>query len=997
MKNIWEDPQIVQVNRLPQRSYFFPYATKEDALTYDKNNSEYYRLLNGDWSFLYFDSVLDVPDELFQRDVEIESWNTIPVPSCWQNYGYDQIMYSNMSYPFPVDPPHIPSENPTGIYATDFTISEKELTRKIHLVFEGVSSCFLLYINGNSVGYSEASHMQSEFDITEFVTVGVNRLTVKVMKWCAASYLEDQDFFRFSGIFRDVYLLSRSELCVEDIFVKPVLNKDGSGTLNVELIGNTAISYSLFDPKGQLIEQKSNPEFQLEHVLSWSSETPELYLLLIEAKDEWIPVRFGFRTIEIGKNSALLINGQSVKLKGVNRHDSHPLYGYYTPEEHMLQDLLLMKQHNINTVRTSHYPNHPQFYNMCDELGIYVVDEADLEAHGMTVCQGTYTGFSCYDPTWPTDMPEYKDAFLDRAVRMVERDKNHPCVIMWSLGNESGYGCNHDAMSEYVKKRDNSRLLHYQGSEWLPELGKEKADVFSTMYPSYDKVKAFLKNKKDKRPIFLCEYAHAMGVGPGGLKEYWDLAYKYPSFIGGCIWEWCDHSYLLTDEEGNEYYAYGGDSGEYPHDGNFCCDGLCYPDRTPHTGLLQLKSIYQYLEFEQLDNLKIRIKNLHDFITTKGYDLVWTLECDGITVCQGRKEIPKIAPHSSGVIQLPLVLPEYCKLGCYLTLSAVQTKDTLWSKAGFEVASAQFNISVPKMKKAEIPAKQKLQLTELGEDYLLLEGIDFSYLFQKRTGTFVSLKKNGVELLADGIQFSTWRPSIDNERKILFCDDGLHIFDTENFDYLKNYVYDLYYQDTKEGVEITVIGVYAAICRRPLAKTKFRYTLLPNGKLTISASVEFADNVAFLPRVGFDFTLTAGQENLCYYGLGPYENYPDMKKHTKVSMYHSTVNEQYEPYIKPQHHGTHTECSYLSVSDDTGVGLLFEGNNFSFSASHLATAELEKAKHTNELIFHDETFLKIDAAVSGVGSASCGPALDEAYQLNDRKYSFEFSVQPFVK
>lgn len=1000
-KNIWEDPTILQINRLPQRSYYLPYRSREHAISGKKENSEYYRSLNGDWSFLYFDSVLDIPEELFLETAEIAGWNTIPVPSCWQCYGYDQIMYSNITYPFPVDPPHIPAENPAGIYATDFFVSSVELKRQLHVIFEGVSSCFFLYVNGQLAGYSQGSHMQSEFDITPLLHQGTNRMTVKVLKWCDGSYLEDQDFFRYSGIFRDVYLLSRSKKRITDIFAQPVLQQDGSASLTVLLEGNCPADVSLYTQEGILLSQQNKiaekAEFSLKQVQPWSAETPQLYLLLVETEEEVIPIQIGFRRIEIASNRALLINGQAVKLKGVNRHDSHPTLGYYTPMQHMKQDLLLMKQHNINTIRTSHYPNHPEFYQMCNQLGFYVIDEADLELHGFCTWKTGYQ-YQTYDPQWPTDMLDYKEAFVERAVRMVERDKNHPSIIMWSLGNESGYGANHDAMGNYVRRRDPSRLLHFESSGLLPDLGIEKADVYSKMYPPYEWVEKVARSRKETRPLFLCEYAHAMGVGPGGLQEYWDLFYQYPALIGGCVWEWADHAVVKTDETGTEYYAYGGDSGEYPHDGNFCIDGLCYPDRTPHTGLLNLKYVYQYIQFEQLEPFKIRIKNLHDFISLQRYDLVWEVSCDGRAVLQGRIQLPNIKPHSSGVISLPVQLPQSCRWGCYLNLSVTEREDTPWCKAGYETAAKQFLLVVPIQKELPLPAKAPLTVTKLDQKYLAIEGLDFSYLFHMRKGGFVSFKKNGVELFAQSPQLSVWRPAIDNERKILLHDDGLHIHDTENFDTLTNQVYQIdITEQTEQAITICFEGILGAVGRRPLAKTKTKYRVDLNGTVTVFVQAEIADGISFLPRFGFDFTLTPGQEQLLYFGMGPKENYPDMKAHAKIGLYSSTVTDQYEPYCRPQNHGVHTETKWLSVSDESGIGILFEGNNFCFTASHFSTKQLETAQHTNELEMEEETYLKIDAAVAGVGSASCGPALDQKYQLNDKEYQFEFSFTPIIK
>ncbi len=997
--NIWEDPRILHQNRLAQHAYYLPYRTREQALAMEKEQSPYYRLLNGDWAFLYFDREYDAPEELFSANAEIASWNTIPVPGCWQCYGYDQIMYSNITYPFPVDPPHIPAENPAGVYATDLWLEEEELKREAHIVFEGVSSCFFLYVNGNSVGYSQGSHMQSEFDLSQYLHPGSNRITVKVLKWCDGSYLEDQDFFRFSGIFRDVYLLFRHAGRIDDVFAHAQWNPDGSGALSIALEGNCKADVSVYSPEGILLsEQQEIAEravFSFPSVFPWTAETPHLYTVLITTPAEVIPIAVGFRTVTV-KKRALLVNGQAVKLKGVNRHDSHPRFGYYTPMEHMKQDLILMKQHNINTIRTSHYPNHPEFYHLCDKLGFYVIDEADLELHGFCVRKTGYR-YECYHPEWPTDMPEYREAFLDRAVRMVERDKNHPSIIMWSMGNESGYGANHDAMITYVRKRDPSRLIHFESSKNLPDEGRSKTDVYSEMYPSLERVEQVARSRKDPRPYFLCEYAHAMGVGPGGVQEYWNLLERYPALIGGCIWEWCDHAVILTDSQGDEYYAYGGDSGEYPNDGNFCVDGLCFPDRIPHTGLLNVKCVYQPFGFEQRSSNQIRIRNKHDFLSADRYDLVWEVCCDGEVTAQGRRPLPAIRSHSSATLTLPFSLPEACRWGCYLNLSVQERYHTPWCKAGFETATHQFALTVPAVREQTEPMGT-LRCRRLEQGDLVIEGGRFSYLFHQKQGSFGSMEINGVELLSDLPQLSVWRPAIDNERKIMLHDDGLHIHDTENFDTLTNQVYQISVtEQTARRIVIQAEGILGAKGRRPLAKTKTNYQIDADGTVTVSVHADLSDGIPPLPRFGFDFTLSPGQEHMEYYGRGPKENYPDMKAHAKVGRYRTTVSQEYEPYCAPQNHGVHTDAKWLKITDESGIGLLFASDCFSFTASHFSTEQLEKAKHTYELIPQEVTYLKIDAAVSGVGSASCGPTLDPNYQLTQKHFDFTFFVKPIVR
>lgn len=999
-EKIWENPEVLHKNRLPQRAYYFPYDNAADALEGKKARSSFYKLLNGDWSFLYFPRECDAAEELFEADCPIEEWDTIPVPSCWQCYGYDQVQYSNVTYVIPVDPPYVPNENPAGVYATEFYTDPQG--RDTHIVFEGVSSCFFLYVNGKEAGYSQGSHLQSEFDISQYLVPGKNRLTVKVLKWCDGTYLEDQDFFRYSGIFRDVYLLFRAKERIDDIFIKTDLDTDfKNGTVTAELSPATLpVQVSLFDAQGKRITSekgKGRVTFTVEQAHLWSSETPYLYTLLIETQEEVIPVQFGFRKVEIAANRALLINGKAVKLKGVNRHDTHPTQGYYTPVEHMLTDLKLMKQHNINTIRTSHYPNTPEFYNLCDRLGFYVVDETDIEAHGFCTRNTSYK-YQTFHPEWPTDRPDYKEAFVERAVRMVERDKNHPAIIMWSLGNESGYGVNHEAMSAWIRSRDTSRLIHYEGAGLAGH--PDTVDVPSRMYPPLEELEKEGKNRTDKRPYFLCEYGHAMGLGPGGIEEYWELFYKYPRLIGGCIWEWADHSFPLTDKDGKEYYAYGGDYGEYPHDGNFCVDGLTFPDRTPHTGLTNVKYVYQYVKFEAVDLEKgtVRVRNLHDFIALDGYEIVWKLKNDGVTLEQGRLGAPKIRPHSSGTIRLPYSIPKETWFGCYLDLSVVLKRDNSWAEAGYEVAFSQLACrqAVSQLQSVAPAVTSSLFVEAADREYILIEGADFSYVFNRIKGGFESIQKNGIEMLADMPRLSVWRPANDNDKNVVsnwkYTGD---VHSSENLDRLMTNVYDCQIvEQTEDTVRIRVDFILASAGRSPLVRAVTEYTILSSGEVRVDNQSVVREDACFLPRFGFDFCMPEGNEYIEYFGMGPYENYPDLRSHVRMDHFKSTVGAEYVPYIRPQDHGNHAGVKWAAVCDNTGCGLLFKGENLNFNASHFSVEDIENAAHTCDLAPREETFIRIDYKVNGIGTASCGPKLPEKYQLNDKQIHFTFSFQP---
>ncbi len=989
--NIWENPEILHKNLLKPRANYIPYASVENAFEMNKK-SPYYKLLNGDWAFLYFDSVFDADESLTAEDCDLASWDSIPVPSCWQCCGYDRIQYSNMSYVIPVDPPYVPAKNPCGIYARDFYVSDTD--RDLHLVFEGVSSCFFVYVNGQEAGYSKGSHLKSEFDITELVKEGDNRLTVKVLKWCDGTYLEDQDFYRFSGIFRDVYTVSRDKNCLRDMFI----HADDEGNVSIDLDSDIDVETELFDAEGNSLatgKAKDFISFKVENCKKWTAETPYLYTLIFHAGDEFISQKFGFRKVSVAKNGALLINGQAVKLKGVNHHDTHPEMGYYTPYEHILNDLILMKRYNINTIRTSHYPAPPELYELADELGFYVVCEDDIEIHGFVCRRGEdWCGYEPYNEAWPNQMEMFKSSFIDRAERMVEAYKNNTSIIMWSLGNEAGHGKNFDEMGKWVKNRDNSRLLHHESGN-LTVKDTELADVESRMYSDLKVCEEEGRRRKDKRPFFLCEYAHAMGLGPGGMEDYWKVFYKYPRCIGGCIWEWADHTVTAETENGEKYCTYGGDNGEFPHDSNFCVDGLCYPDRTPHTGLLNVKYVYQYVKFE-LDNGKVRMYNLHDFISTDCYDVVWRVKKDGYTVSQGRVCTPKIRPHSSGILNISPEIPESAELGCYIELIAETNTDTPWAESGFEAAFTQIKLDCG-TEIADETDDGALYLSHDGNSYVI-EGENFRYVFDEVEGGFVSAERGGVEMLSDVPSLSFYRPTTDNDRHVgkWWIYQG-NIHSSEFLNNVETYPREIFADLTDDGVRITMKCSVGAVGREPLFKGSILYDVSADGKITVSVKGKLRDIDPYIPRIGFNFTMPEGFDNVEYFGMGPMENYPDMCSHGKVDMYASSVSDEHESYIMPQECGNHMKTSYAAVCDNTGSGIEFFGDEFNFRVSKYSDDAIEIAKHTPELISDGNTHVRFDYAVSGVGTNSCGPLTYEHYQVHGGELDFKFSFKPIIK
>ena len=1010
--NDWENPRALHRNRERERVYYIPFGSELAALKNDKDRSDRYRLLNGDWAFRYFDRIADVCTSLFAAECDLSDWDTLTVPSNWQMHGYDKPQYTNVNYPFPVDPPYVPEDNPVGIYALDFSLADDWRDRETYIVFEGVDSFFYLYINGERIGFSKGSHMQSEFNITQYIAPGANRLGVQVLKWCDGSYLEDQDFFRLSGIFRDAYLLSRPAKHIGDVFIKA----DADG--NLEVAADADAELSLWDGDTCLLREQLNAgkthAFSITDAKRWTAETPYLYKAVFAYGGEYFSQNVGFRTVSVSEKCELLINGAPVKLKGVNRHDTDPVLGHCTPLYHMRRDLELMKQHNINTVRTSHYPNHPEFYNLCDEYGFYVVDEADLEMHGFCTWRRE-DEYSYYDPTWPTDHPDWREAFLDRARRLVERDKNHPCIIMWSLGNEAGCGVNHEAMAEWVKARDDTRLLHYE----LARAGRMETlvDVVSAMYADLEIVEQHgINAENDPRPYFLCEYAHAMGNGPGGLSDYWELFDKYPRCIGGCVWEWADHAIVLRDKNGRPYYGYGGDSGEFPHDGNFCCDGCVMPDRTPYHGTKNIKAVYQYVSARLTDEaqpinrgassadggtgnaISVEVTNLRDFATLDDYVFNWEAVSDGIVLGGGQFVLQELSPKSGRAVVLTTEasIPEGTYEGAYLNLTANLAKSQRWAAQGFEAARIQLEIPTRRLVFQPNPIGYSQLRAVENDREIVLSGHRFAYVFDKTRGTFVSLLRDATQRLAkipESPKFGVWRAPTDNDMRIKGEWGGANSW---NFDKAQTKVYSIESGWADDCFTITVSSAFGGPSREPFIKMKALYTIAPDGVIGLDVEADVNEHVGMLPRFGYELILPKGMENLEWFGMGPYENYADVKNHVWMARHASTVTEQYFPYIYPQEHGNHTDTRWLTMCDALGSGLRVRAKTaIEFAASHIDPMELTAATHACDISPREETFLRIDYKVGGVGSGSCGPYTFDKYVLSEKHIEYGFYLEFF--
>jgi beta-galactosidase/evolved beta-galactosidase subunit alpha len=1034
--NDWENPKLTHKNRLPERAYFLPFPDEASALRGGREATPWFQLLNGQWKFHCARAVAEAPQGFEAPAFDASAWAELPVPSMWQLHGYGHPHYTNVQYPFPVDAPRVPTENPTGSYRREFTLSDDWKDRQIILRFEGVDSAFYVYVNGRQVGFSKGSRLPSEFDITRLVKAGVNTLAVRVIQWSDGSYMEDQDMWWMSGIFRDVYLLAMPKAQIRDVFIRTELDdKYRNATLRVQAklsssapAGEYRVSVQLLDAEGRKAAPARSKAVQLdgsaeveialpvEAPTKWTAETPYLYTTLVTLKDaagtvvEVIPQKTGFRRIEI-KDGVFCVNGQAIKVKGVNRHESHPDFGRAVPLASMIEDVVLMKAHNINTVRCSHYPDDPRWYDLCDQYGLYVIDECDLETHGFGLAEqtnredGKWPSYKEW-PNNPTCMPDWQEACVDRMRRMVQRDKNHASIIMWSLGNEAGFGQNHLAMASYAREADPTRFIHYEG-----DYGLECADVWSQMYPgpqhirkvgeAKEKLGDNLPEKYGKMPHIMCEYAHAMGNGPGGLVEYWDAFYSSPRLMGGCIWEWVDHGIRQKAANGKEFYAYGGDFGDLPNDSNFVADGLVFPDRKPSPGLLEYKKVIEPLKVEALDLAagKFTVINRYDFLTTTHLRCVWSLSADGEVVASGSdaKFARPIAPHSKGLLSVPVVKPATLKAGAeyHLLIQFVLAGDTLWAKAGHEVAWAQFAMPWKTPAVAPVARASMPKLTsEESATRLTLGGRDFHITFDKVRATLASWSSAGEALLHSGPRMNFWRAPTDNDRlgqgfAGSWKKDGVH-----------------WLQHRVDGVEVKRLGreaiqVTAQVRIAPPIHTgkafecTYVYTFMGSGDCMVEiAGTPVGRFFKTLPRIGVSLGISPSLSRACWLGQGPGEAYPDTCTAQRFGLWQATVDELYTPYVRPQEHGNRMDARWVAMLNPRGAGLLALARpRLDFSASRYTAADLEAAPHPSDLTPRDTITWNLDLAQAGVGTSSCGPATFEPYWVKPQPFRFAFILR----
>lgn len=952
MKRFYENPNKTSVNRLPQRSYYLPGGTATVTS------------LNGIWNFAFFENG--------DRAGEPTEWKPIEVPSCWQLKGYEAPNYTNVNYPYPCDPPVVPDQNPLGIYEREFEYLNP--AKQLYLVLEGVSSCAEIFVNGQFVGFTQGSHLQAEFNLTKFAKKGKNTLRIRVFKWCCGSYLEDQDFFRFNGIFRDVYLLERPRGHLTDIALRTDKNK-------ILIETNRTAVVSLYNAEQQLLQTQTiakTGSFTVQNPVLWNAEQPYLYTLKFFCAGEEIVQKIGFRTIQISKNYEVLINGKPIKMRGVNHHDTSAHRGWCMTNEELFKDLKLMKSLNINTVRTSHYPPTPAFLNMCDELGFYVILETDLECHGFVSMRPNDTYWNDDELSrWPAYDPLWKKEMLERMRRAFERDKNHCSIIMWSTGNESQHGPNHVAMIDWLHSQKDGRLVHCEDASRKETYAAEadpdcanRPDVYSRMYLSPGEIDGYGKNKERRMPGMLCEYSHSMGNGPGDVWDYWEVFLKHKKLLGGCIWEWADHTVLVDGVP-----KYGGDfKGELTQDGNFCCDGMVFYDRSFKAGTYEIKAAYTPFRFA-VKGQKLQFTNWfdHTAVTAKDFTLRYTVQVDG-ELTQDETVAVTCAPHKTAEILLTKPLPKTCRLGAEFTVYLYQNGEEVGHLAQ----------PVPGCNRVAVPSEAPLCPLTQDEFNIYAKGNGFCYTFSKQLGNFSSLVVNGVEQLLQPIYLSAHRAATDNDRYVQIYWNKGH-FKSENLDVAFNKTYDV---QLKNGVIIAKCSV-AGISRQPFFVYTLKVTVLQNGAVRFDLHGTVNKDAYYLPRLGFNLKLPKSVTNFTYYGYGPGESYCDLHHHASLNWHNSTVEKEFVPYVRPQEQGNHFGVTELSIGNLTFVPEKTMEINVSKYSGH----QLQRANHLNELTEPFATNLRIDYKVSGIGSGSCGPQLQEKYRLKEKNIHFAFELK----
>lgn len=1002
----WENHQIDGINRMPARAHFLTFPSKEKALLNNNRYTHAFKNLNGVWKFMFLDAPEYSPEGFFNSDFDVTKMDDITVPGNWQLQGYGKMHYSDLWYNFPINPPYVPTENPTGIYKRTFFVEESYRDKKIIIRFCGVDSAYHLWINGKEVGYSKVARNESEFDITDLIRVGEeNDVTVRVYQWSDGTYLEDQDMWWESGIFRDVELIGVPKDGINDYKVIADLDDEyKNGIFKVEAFLRTTkevnVTFELVDAGENTVftktvvakEGKACIDEVIADVNHWTAETPYLYKLFMTVEDdgqivEVIPQNVGFRNIRLN-GETFLVNGVAIKFKGVNRHDYSPQNGRVVSREEIEKDIILMKQFNINAIRTSHYPNSYYLYDLCDEYGMYLIAETDLECHGFEL-----TG----DYKWITDDPSWELAYVSRMTRMIERDKNHPAIIFWSLGNESAFGCNFRKMTDVAHEMDPTRLVHYEG-----DFDVESADVYSTMYTWIENPKKpyLMKDiiEKSKKPHIHCEYCHAMGNGPGNLKDYQDLVYAHDKLQGGFVWEWFDHGIESFTESGEKYYRYGGDFGDDPSNKDFCIDGLIMPDRTPSPGLYEYKKVIEPITTTAVDIQKgiINLLSRYDFANLDRFNLVYKVMEDDVILQTGFMAVPSIEARANKDITLPYDLSVIkVKPGAhyYVNISYQLREDTSYASSGHELATAQFEL--PLYKESIVVRPEGILNVEKEHTTLHVKGANFSLDFNLVNGNLMNIVRDGMQVLSKGPRLTLWRAPISNDMEIIDKLKKVYFLHLEH-----EVVMNIDYHMEGNILKVEVDTINSTTNSAWHFKTKYVYTVCPSGDILIdvegtpSGRVDLAPDM--LPRIGVSMHLDKSMEHVRYFGMGPGENYVDSKEAAQMGLYANTVDGLFTNYVIPQENGNHMGCKWVSMTNDRGMGLLAstEGD-FNFSASWYEDKDLDDAKHTCDLVKRDYIVFNVDYKQNALGTNSCGQWQLDKYRAKFEDFKLSFRLTPF--
>jgi len=1056
-QNDWENPSVNQINRLESHATFYSFETKTLALKNDREQSKYFKLLNGNWKFNWVAKPEDSIANFETLDYNATQWNTIDVPSNWEMRGYGKPIYTNSTYPFFSDFPNINChDNPVGHYIKSFSIDKSWNDKDVILHFGGVSSAFYVWINGEFVGYSEDTRLPSEFNITKHLKKGENKIAVKVFRWSDGSYLEAQDHWRMSGIERDVYLQALPKVRLSDFTVRTTLDqnfKDGVLQIRPEFIANIKNKYKekvghfgdaplntivddwtltsqLFDAEGQhfgkentislkkyfgeFYPQRDNVPFAMIEIpvkapKKWSADTPYLYTLLFTLKNtkgeriQFVSNKVGFRTLKFDDNGRFLVNGNPVKMIGVNRHDHHYKNGKVVSRADMEADVKLMKQFNFNAVRTAHYPNDPYFYELCDKYGLYVMDEANLETHGL---RGKLS-----------NVPIWSNAFLERGVRMVERDKNHPSIVFWSLGNESGMGPNHAAMAGWIKEMDPTRYIHYEGAQGDATDPRYKkgffsvakanptdpkwVDMLSKMYPQPFELQSLINDTNfDKRPVIMCEYAHAMGNSLGNMQEYWDIIYNNDRALGGYIWDWIDQGIEKKDENGVPFLAYGGDFGDTPNSGSFCLNGIIESDRTPKPEIFECKKVNQPVLITQVDAKKgkFKILNRHHAVDLSIYNLVWQLEEDGVIINSGMVNNLANKPFETTNLNIDFKKPNL-KFGSqyYITFKGKLKQKMLWAEKGFIVFKEQFNLPYKFIKnEAKVEEFKALNINETNGN-LILKNETAAVTINKGSGYVTSYKINGENLMRSPLKLNFWRPETENDAAYRKAKKQTNERDWmkagDNFVVKKTSV-----NQSKKG--IVTVSVTGEIENLKTAIT-LNYTVFGNGKLVVNYLASIDSSAPNIPKIGMQFSILNTYKNITYLGKGPQANYQDRQTGALFGLYKADATKMNYAYAVPQEYGNHMNTNWFQLENSLGNGLKINGlKPLNFSVLQYSTEIIEHAKHTNTLKNNELLTVNIDHIQMGVGGDntwSHRAEPHEEYLVKPKTYNYSFSIESLKK